>query len=122
MTTVALWLGVMLIGGLGSVSRFMVDRAVARRASRSFPFGTLTVNITGAVLLGFITGLALSHHVALLVGTAFVGAYTTFSTWMFETQRLTEERQIGPAVANVVISLVLGVAAAAAGQALAGVL
>lgn len=120
--TVALWLSVMVIGGLGSVSRFMVDRAVARRAARSFPFGTLTVNITGAVLLGFITGLALPHHVALLAGTAFVGAFTTFSTWMFETQRLTEERQIGPAIANIVISMVLGIAAAAAGQALAGVL
>ena len=72
----------------------MVDRAVARRAARSFPFGTLTVNISGAVLLGFITGLALPHEVALLAGTAFVGAYTTFSTWMLETQRLTEERQI----------------------------
>ena len=113
------WAGVMAIGGLGSVARFMVDRAVARRAARSFPFGTLTVNITGAVLLGFITGLALSHQAALLAGTAFVGAYTTFSTWMFETQRLTEERRVGPAVANVVISVVLGIAAAAAGQALA---
>ena len=114
-----LWLGVMLIGGLGSVSRFMVDRAVARRAARSFPFGTLTVNITGAMLLGFITGLALPHHAALLAGTAFVGAYTTFSTWMFETQRLTEERQAWPAIANIVVSVVLGIAAAAAGQALA---
>lgn len=119
---VLVWTGVMVIGGIGSVARFMVDRAVARRAARSFPFGTLTVNISGAVLLGFITGLALSHQLALLVGTAFVGAYTTFSTWMFETQRLTEERRVGPAVANVVVSVVLGIAAAAAGQALAGVL
>ena len=61
------------------------------------------------MLLGFIGGLALSHHVALLAGTAFVGAYTTFSTWMFETQRLAEERQIWPAVANIVVSVVLGV-------------
>lgn len=116
------WAGVLLIGGLGSMTRFMVDRAVARRAARSFPFGTLTVNITGAVLLGFITGLALSHQAALLAGTAFVGAYTTFSTWMFETQRLTEERRVGPAVANVVVSIILGIAAAAAGQAMAGLL
>ncbi len=71
--TVAIWAGVMVIGGLGSVARFMVDRAVARRAARSFPFGTLAVNITGAVLLGFVTGLTLSHHAALLAGTAFVG-------------------------------------------------
>ena len=119
---VAVWAGVFLIGGLGSVARFMVDRAVARRAARSFPFGTLTVNISGAVLLGFITGLTLSHQVALLVGTAFVGAYTTFSTWMLETQRLTEERQIVPALANLVVSVVLGVAAAVAGQSIAGLL
>ena len=117
-----LWLGIMLIGGIGSVSRFMVDRAVARRAARSFPFGTFTVNITGAVLLGLITGLALNHQAALLAGTAFVGAYTTFSTWMFETQRLTEERRVGPAAANLAVSVVLGIAAAAAGQALAGLL
>lgn len=118
----AVWAGVLAIGGLGSVARFMVDRAVARKAARSFPFGTLTVNITGAVLLGFITGLALSHQAALLAGTAFVGAYTTFSTWMFETQRLTEERRAGLAAANVAVSVVLGVAAAAAGQAIAGLL
>lgn len=117
---VTLWLAVMVIGGLGSVARFMVDRTVARRAARSFPFGTLTVNLSGAALLGFITGLALSHHAALLAGTAFVGAFTTFSTWMFETQRLTEERQIRPAVANVLVSLVLGIAAAVAGQAIGG--
>ena len=118
----ALWAGVLVIGGLGSVARYMVDRAVARRAARSFPFGTLTVNITGAVLLGFITGLALSHQAALLAGTAFAGAYTTFSTWMFETQRLTEERQVWPAVANIVVSVALGIAAAATGQAIAGLL
>ena len=118
----AIWAGVMVIGGLGSVARFMVDRAVARRAASSFPLGTLTVNVTGAVLLGFVTGLALSHHAALLAGTAFVGAYTTFSTWMFETQRLTEERQIRPALTNIVISVVLGIAAAAAGREIAGLL
>ena len=118
----AVWAGVVVIGGLGSMARFMVDRAVARRAARSFPFGTLTVNITGAVLLGFITGLALSHTVALLAGTAFVGAYTTFSTWMLETQRLAEERQLLPALANIGVSVILGVAAAAAGQTIAGLI
>ena len=53
---------------------------------------------------------------ALLAGTAFVGAYTTFSTWMLETQRLGEERQTRAAVANIVISVVLGMAAALLGQ------
>lgn len=110
------WAGVMVIGGLGSVARFMVDRAVSRRVGRPFPFGTLAVNISGAVLLGFVTGLTLSHEMALLAGTAFVGAYTTFSTWMLETHRLAEDRQIWPAIANLVVSVALGIAAALSGQ------
>jgi len=87
--------------------------------ARSFPFGTLTVNVTGAALLGFLGGLALGKDAALLAGTAFVGAYTTFSTWMLETQRLGEERQLRPAVANIVVSVGLGLAAALLGQWLA---
>ena len=119
---VVLWAGVLGIGGLGAVARFMVDRAVSRRTKGSFPYGTLAVNISGAVLLGFLSGLVLSHEVAMLAGTAFLGAYTTFSTWMLETQRLTDERQIWPAAANIVVSVVLGLAAAAAGQWAAGLL
>lgn len=116
----AVWAGVLVLGGLGSVARFVVDRAVARRAARSFPYGTLTVNISGAVLLGFIAGLTLSHEMAMLAGTGFVGAYTTFSTWMLETQRLAEERQVWPAFANLAVSVVLGIAAAALGNWIAG--
>jgi CrcB protein len=115
-----LWVGVLTAGGIGAVLRFLVDGAVARRAARSFPFGTLAVNISGAALLGLLGGLALSRHAALLADTAFVGSYTTFSTWMLETQRLSEERQLRSAVANLVASIVLGIAAALAGQWIAG--
>jgi fluoride exporter len=114
------WVGVVLAGGVGSVLRFLVDGAVARRAARPFPVGTLTVNITGAALLGLLGGLALSRHAALLADTAFIGAYTTFSTWMLETQRLSEERQLHYALANIVVSVVLGIAAALLGQWAAG--
>ena len=115
-----LWVGVLIAGGFGAVLRFLVDGAVARRAVRSFPFGTLVVNISGATLLGLLGGLALSRHAALVADTAFVGSYTTFSTWMLETQRLSEERQLRSAVANLVASIVLGIAAALAGQWIAG--
>jgi len=115
-TTALVWVGVVLIGGVGSVLRFVIDRTVARHVSRPFPFGTLAVNISGAALLGFLGGLVLNKEVALLAGTAFVGAYTTFSTWMLETQRLAEERQLRPAVANMVVSVVLGLSAALLGQ------
>ncbi|TDK97108.1 fluoride efflux transporter CrcB [Mycobacterium paragordonae] len=120
MTTVLVWLGVMLIGGIGSVTRFLVDRTVARRVGRPFPYGTLTVNITGAALLGFLTSLALPKDVSLLIGTAFVGAYTTFSTWMLETQRLSEERQMLAAFANIAASVLLGLGAVLLGQRIAG--
>ena len=118
--SVLLWAAVMLIGGTGSVLRFFVDGAVSSVAGRDFPTGTLVVNISGSVILGLLTGLALSHDAALLAGTAAVGSYTTFSTWMLETQRLTEERQYRKAVLNIAVSLVLGVAAAALGRLIGG--
>jgi fluoride exporter len=116
MSTALVWAGVMVLGGIGAVCRLLVDRAVARRASPGFPTGTLAVNISGAWLLGFLGALTLSPHAALLAGTAFVGAYTTFSTWMLETQRLGEERQGRVAVLNIVVSVVLGLVAVWLGQ------
>lgn len=120
----ALWTCALLIvgSGAGSVLRFLVDRAVARRTARSFPFGTLTVNLTGATLLGLLSGLVLSREAILLVSIAFGGAYTTFSTWMLETQRLAEERQLWPAFANVMVSTVFGLGAALLGHTVAGLL
>jgi CrcB protein len=115
-----IWLGVVLAGGVGAVLRFLVDGAVGRRMAKSFPFGTLTVNISGAALLGFLGALALNRDAALLAGTAFVGSYTTFSTWMLETQRLSEERQVRDAVGNIVASIVLGIGAALFGQWIGG--
>ncbi len=120
--TVLLWAGVAVLGGIGSVLRFVLDRAVARRAPTSFPLGTLVVNVSGAAALGVLTGLVLSSAVALLAGTALIGSYTTFSTWMLETHRLGEERQRAPATANIVVSLVVGLAATALGQQLAALL
>jgi CrcB protein len=119
------WIGVVLAGGLGSVLRFLFDGTVARRAGKSrvfgtLPFGTLAVNISGAALLGFLGALALNRDAALLAGTAFVGAYTTFSTWMLETQRLGEERQVFNAATNIVLHVVLGIGAALFGQWIGG--
>ena len=123
---VLVWIGVMGIGGLGAVSRFLVDRKVSRHTKGPFPLGTLVVNLSGALMLGFLSGLIggpiVSDIAALLAGSAFLGAYSTFSTWMLETQRLTEERRIWPAVANIIVSVVLGLVAVATGQWLASLL
>ena len=114
--SVLVWTAVVLIGGAGSVLRFYVDGLVSSATGRGFPYGTLAVNLSGAVVLGFLAGLALTGSAYLLAGTAAVGSYTTFSTWMLESQRLTEERQYGKAALNIMVSLVLGVAAAELGR------
>ncbi|WP_020502527.1 fluoride efflux transporter CrcB [Sciscionella marina] len=114
--TVLVWIAVALIGGAGSVLRFLVDGAVSARFGGRFPLGTFVVNCTGAVLLGLVGGLAFNGDAALLAGTAAVGSYTTFSTWMLETHRVGEERRVAAAVSNVLLSLVFGVGAAALGQ------
>ncbi|MBO0820228.1 MAG: fluoride efflux transporter CrcB [Nocardiopsaceae bacterium] len=116
--TVLVWAAVLACGGIGAVARFLLDGVVSLAAGRDFPFGTLAVNVSGAVILGLLAGLALSDTAALLAGTAAVGSYTTFSTWMLETQRLAEERQHLKVAANIVVSLILGVAAAALGNAI----
>nr|WP_246851513.1 fluoride efflux transporter CrcB [Patulibacter sp. SYSU D01012] len=112
-----LWLGVALLGGVGAVLRYAVDEAVRRRVAGPFPAGILVVNVSGTLVLGLLAGLALPHDAALLLGTALVGAYTTFSTWMLDTVGAASRGMVAVAAANVVLSLALGVAAAALGRA-----
>lgn len=113
--TVLIWIALMTFGGVGAVLRFAIDGSVSRRVLGALPHGTLVVNLSGALLLGFLDGLAPSRDAALLLGTGVLGAYTTFSTWMFETQRLVEERQLARAALNLLVSVVAGVATAALG-------
>ena len=114
--SVLVWTVVVVIGGAGLRAALLRRRSRLGRGRAGLPVGTLVVNVSGAVVLGLLTGLALSSSQYLLLGTAAVGSYTTFSTWMLETQRLTEERQYRKAVLNIVVSLALGVAAAALGR------
>jgi fluoride exporter len=116
--SIATWAGVAVLGGAGAVARFVVDGAVAGRFDRDLPVGTLAVNLSGAFLLGLVAGLALTGDVLLLVGTATLGSYTTFSTWMLETQRLVEDGEGRAAGINIVLSLAAGLTAVALGRAL----
>jgi fluoride exporter len=113
--TVALWIGVGCLGALGAVLRFRLDGIVQLRATGGFPVGTLAVNVAGSFCLGLLTGLSVAGDELLLAGTALLGSFTTFSTWMLETQRLAEEGDGGLAAANVLVSLAAGLAAALAG-------
>ena len=118
--TVWIWIAVAVVGGTAAIARFLVDREVGRRFGGAFPYGTLVVNLSGSFLLGLVTGLALSTDAALIIGTAAIGSYTTFSTWMFETDRLAESGALRAAAVNLVVSIVLGVALAALGRTIGG--
>jgi fluoride exporter len=114
----AVWIGV--AGFAGAVSRYAVEGWVSERARGAFPWGTFVVNVTGCFVLGLIftvlTERFLPHPAvrsALTIG--FLGAYTTFSTFAFETMRLAEDGAKLLAVTNVASSVVAGVAAVYAG-------
>jgi fluoride exporter len=115
-------LGLIVAGALGSVLRYLVDRSVQRRLNSDFPLGILVVNVSGSLALGLLTGAATHHALSspwlVVAGTGFVGAYTTFSTFTFDTVRLADNDQWVPAAVNVALSLALGIGAAAAGLAL----
>ena len=113
-----------LIGGaVGAPLRWLTDQAVNARHTSVFPFGTLTVNAAGSLILGLVAGLASIHDVPAwvltLVGTGFCGALTTFSTFGYETVSLLEDGSVAEAMLNVVLSLAAGLAAVLAGWGLA---
>ena len=109
------WVGIALLGGVGATGRFLLDTLISSRDG-GFPLGTFVINATGALLLGLLTGLAVEGDALLLAGTATLGSYTTFSTWMFETHRLAEDAEIPAATVNILLSLAVGVAGAALGR------
>jgi fluoride exporter len=118
--SVLLVLGIGVVGGLGAVARFALDGAVSARVGREFPWGTLVVNLVGAFLLGVIVGASAASDTYRLVGTGLIGAFTTFSTWIFESHRLAEDGQLRAGILNLALSLVLGLAVTWAGRVLGG--
>lgn len=112
------WIGVLSLGGAGAILRFVIDAVIATRVERAFPLGTLAINLSGAAALGFVTGVSVSGNALILIGTATLGSYTTFSTWVLETHRLREDGAFARAFANVWVSLLLGIGAIALGRTL----
>ncbi|CAM5635070.1 putative fluoride ion transporter CrcB 2 [Streptomyces spiroverticillatus] len=105
------WLLVVLGGAVGAPLRYLTDRAVQSRHDSGFPWGTLTVNAVGSVVLGVVTGAvavgAASDSVQLLVGTGLCGALTTYSTFSYETLRLAETGRRFLAGANAAVSVLV---------------
>lgn len=112
-------------GALGAVSRFALDSFVkSRLGNTTFPWATIGINVTGSFVLGLLAGSVMFHGASsdlqAVVGTGFCGGYTTFSTASFETVRLVQSGKHYSALLNAIGTLVLSVAACAAGVALAG--
>ena len=120
MSFLALWLSVGVLGGLGALARFVIDALVSANTGARFPLGTLLVNLSGALVLGVLVGVALHGNAYLLAGTAVIGSYTTFSTWMLESHRLAEDGWRWLVWANLALGLALGVGAAELGRLLGG--
>jgi CrcB protein len=117
------WLLVIVGAAVGAPLRYLTDRSVQTRHDSVFPWGTFAVNVAGSTVLGVLAGAAAagaaSSHVQLLIGTGLCGALTTYSTFSYETLRLTEDGARFYAVVNVVGSLAAGLGAAFTGTAIA---
>lgn len=114
-------------GGVGAAVRFVVDGIVARHNPFRIPLGTLLINVTGSLLLGFLTGWATRHSglpvaadVRAVLGTGFCGGYTTFSTATVETVRLWAAESAGTGIRYAALTLLGSVTAAAVGLWLGG--
>ncbi|HKU35524.1 MAG TPA: fluoride efflux transporter CrcB [Paenarthrobacter sp.] len=108
-----------LAGGIGAASRFVVDGLIRGRVRTALPWATIFINVSGSLLLGFIAGLVMRGHapesLQMILGTGFLGGYTTFSTANLETIRLVQSGRTGLALLNGIGSMVASVAAAALG-------
>ena len=112
MSDVLLWIAVALLGGAASVSRFVLDDAIALRFGREFPLGILIVNLTGTFVAGFLLGLGTSDDIHLLAAVGTIGSFTTFSTWMLDLERAEEQNEPANFALNLGLSAVLGLGAA----------
>jgi CrcB protein len=122
MERVLLWAAVGALGGLGALARVGVGAAVARRRRDAVVAGTFVVNVSGAFALGVLSGASVHGDALLLAGTATLGSYTTFSTWMLESRRLADAGARRTAALNLVVSLAAGLAALVLGRALGAAL
>jgi fluoride exporter len=103
-------------GALGALARYGLEGLVSRRLPGAFPWGTFVVNVSGAFVLGFVftvmtEQLTVAPWIRGAITIGFVGAYTTFSTFSFETYRLVEDGAVGIAAANALGSIAAGLGA-----------
>ena len=97
------------IGGVfGSIARYSLGKAISSKTNSVFPLGTFIINITGAILLGVVSSINVNNNVYLFLADGFLGAYTTFSTFMYEGFNLFQENKKLNAFIYILGSLLLG--------------
>jgi CrcB protein len=116
MNTMIQYLAVGVAGFFGAIARLVVARLCGRVFATNFPVGTMVINLSGSLFLGwFLTFVGSRAHVSetfrIAIAVGFVGAYTTFSTYMYESSKLMETGAILMAMANLIGSVVLGMIA-----------
>lgn len=114
-------------GVLGANARYLISTWAADRFGTAFPYGTFVINASGSVLIGFVLTIVVDRlsndpAVRLFVATGFLGAYTTFSTFAYETVALLRQGDIRPALTNTLGSAALGVSGTTVGILLAQLL
>jgi CrcB protein len=107
-------------GAAGSLVRYSLGKFITEKSNTTFPIGTFIINITGAILLGVISTIGLSNNMMLLLGDGFLGAYTTFSTFMYEGFNLFQGKEKLNAFIYILFSLILGVVGYALGSKIRG--
>jgi CrcB protein len=112
------WIALTSAGGVGAVLRFQIDNLISAGREGEFPLGTFVINIGGTFVLGLLTGAGVTGASAFILETGLLGSFTTFSTWMLETERLAEDGEEATAFANLGLSLVAGLAAGGLGWAI----
>ena len=122
--TPLIFIGLAVAGGFGAAARMLLDGLIKSRIAGPTPWGTIIINVSGSLVLGFLTGLAagqiLPQAWLLVVGTGFLGGYTTFSTASVETVRLLQERKWLIGLGNGLGTLVIATGAAWLGLWIAG--
>jgi CrcB protein len=120
----ALAVGIAIAGAIGAPARYVLERVIRARWPADWPWGTFVVNVSGSLALGLVVGFVLAQgvdpDVRTVVGTGFLGAYTTFSTYAYETVRVGTVPRRGLAVAYAFGSAAASVVAAATGLAITG--
>ncbi|ABO50010.1 camphor resistance protein CrcB [Desulforamulus reducens MI-1] len=105
-------------GFLGAIGRFYLSNRIQSKQNTDFPIGTFTVNLLGSLLLGLLAGQSVDPSLYLLVGTGFLGAFTTFSTFELEAVELLRKNKVKLSLFYLLGSVMLGVLCAFLGYSL----